>query len=177
MPSKRLRTERTGPVELPRGIGTRGIKYEGCELAVGKRPYIDDMKTPGMLHAALKLSDHARAEILSINVAEALEEPGVEAVYTAADVPGELRVGLIHKDWPVFIPEGGITSYLGDVLAIVVANDRETARRAAALVRVDYPQAAPDHRSRRRHRRRRRCGVDTRRQRAVALDVSAWERR
>ena len=44
---------------------------------------------------------------------------------TAADVPGELRVGLIHKDWPVFIPVGGRTSYLGDVIAMVVA---ETAR-------------------------------------------------
>ena len=53
-------------------------------------------------------------------------------------MPGELRVGLIHKDWPVFIPEGGRTSYLGDVLAFVVANDRATARRAAELVEVEY---------------------------------------
>ena len=96
-----------------------------------------------MLHAALKLTDHARAEIIAINPSHALEEPGVEAVYTAADVPGELRIGLIHKDWPVFIPEGGITSYLGDVLAIVVARDRETARRAAALVDVTYKELRP----------------------------------
>ena len=130
-------------VALPRGVGTRGIKYEGCDLAVGRRPFIDDMREPGMLHAALKLTDHARAEIISINPSHALEEPGVEAVYTAADVPGELRVGLIHKDWPVFIPEGGITSYLGDVLAIVVARDRETARRAAALVEVTYNELRP----------------------------------
>ncbi len=68
---------------------------------------------------------------------------GSKAVFTAKDVPGELRVGLIHKDWPVFIPEGGLTSYLGDVLAIVVARDRETARRAAALVDVDYRVLRP----------------------------------
>ncbi len=68
---------------------------------------------------------------------------GVEAVLTAADVPGELRVGLIHKDWPVFIPEGGRTSYLGDVLAVVVAGDRATAERASALVEVDYEVLAP----------------------------------
>jgi aldehyde oxidoreductase len=63
---------------------------------------------------------------------------GVVRVFTAADVPGALKVGLIHKDWPVFIPEGGRTSFLGDVLALVVAGDKETARRAAALVEVEY---------------------------------------
>jgi xanthine dehydrogenase molybdenum-binding subunit len=130
-------------IELPRGIGSSGIKYEGCDLAVGRRPYIDDMRVPGMLHGALRLSDHARAEVVHIDTARASREEGVEAVFTAKDVPGELRVGLIHKDWPVFIPEGGVTSYLGDVLAIVVARDRETARRAAALVDVEYRVLRP----------------------------------
>ena len=69
--------------------------------------------------------------------------PGVERVLTAADVPGELRIGLIHRDWPVFIPVGGRTSYTGDVLALVVAADRATARRAAELVEVDYGPLPP----------------------------------
>ena len=64
-------------------------------------------------------------------------------MFTAADVPGELRVGIIHTDWPVFIPEGGRTSYLGDVLAIVVADSRETAREAAKLVEVTYRPLRP----------------------------------
>jgi xanthine dehydrogenase molybdenum-binding subunit len=130
-------------VELPRGIGSSGVKYEGCDLAVGRRPYIDDMQVPGMLHAALRLADHARAEVRRIDVSRAAREPGVERVFTAKDVPGELKVGLIHQDWPVFIPEGGRTSYLGDVLAIVAARNRETARRAAALVQVDYRVLRP----------------------------------
>jgi xanthine dehydrogenase molybdenum-binding subunit len=62
----------------------------------------------------------------------------VVAAFTAADIPGELRVGLIHHDWPVMIPEGGRTSYLGDVLAVVVAEDRQTARAAASEVQVTY---------------------------------------
>jgi xanthine dehydrogenase molybdenum-binding subunit len=62
----------------------------------------------------------------------------VVTVLTAADIPGELRVGLIHKDWPVLIPEGGRTSFAGDVLAVVVADTRDHARHAATLVRVDY---------------------------------------
>jgi xanthine dehydrogenase molybdenum-binding subunit len=130
-------------IELPRGIGSSGIKYEGCDLAVGRRPYIDDMRVPGMLHGALRLSDHARAEVVRIDTARASRQPGVRAVFTARDVPGELRVGLIHKDWPVFIPEGGLTSYLGDVLAMVIASDRETARRATALVDVEYRVLRP----------------------------------
>jgi xanthine dehydrogenase molybdenum-binding subunit len=127
----------------PGGIGSAGIKYEGRQLSVGARPFIDDMTPPGCLHGALKLTDHARAGITSINTKPALAMPGVRAVFTAPDVPGELRVGLIHKDWPVFIPVGGRTSYLGDVLAVVVADDRETARRAAQLVEVGYDVLEP----------------------------------
>ncbi|MEX2659563.1 MAG: molybdopterin cofactor-binding domain-containing protein, partial [Acidimicrobiales bacterium] len=125
------------------GIGTRGVKYEGRELAVGVRPFIDDMQPDGCLHGAFHLAAHARADVVRIDTAASLAVEGVEAVLTAADVPGELRVGLIHKDWPVFIPEGGRTSYLGDVLALVVASDRETARRAATLVDVEYRPLRP----------------------------------
>ena len=127
------------PVVLsPGGIGTRGVRYEAAELALGDRPFIDDMVPVGLLHGAFHLSDHARANVVAIDVSKADAEPGVEAVLTAADVPGELRTGLIHKDWPAFIPVGGRTSYLGDVLAMVVAADRPTARRAAALIEVTY---------------------------------------
>ena len=132
------------PVAVPRGgIGSSGIKYEAAELSLGDRPFIDDLRPPGLLHAALHLADHARADVVRIDTAAAAAVEGVEAVFTAADVPGELRVGLIHKDWPVFIPEGGRTSYLGDVLAVVVAGDRETARHAATLVDVEYVPLAP----------------------------------
>jgi xanthine dehydrogenase molybdenum-binding subunit len=127
----------------PTGVGSSGIKYEGRQLTVGTRPFIDDMAPPGCLHGALRLTDHARADITSIDARPALAQRGVHAVFTAADVAGELRVGLIHKDWPVLIPIGGRTSYLGDVLAVVVAEDRETARRAAGLIEVGYEPLDP----------------------------------
>ncbi len=126
------------PTTLPHGIGSNGAKYEAEALALGDRGYVDDLRVEGMLHAALRLTDHARAEVVRIDTAAARAFPGVEAVFTAADVPGTLRVGIIHKDWPVFIPEGGRTSYLGDVIAVVVAGDREVARHAASLVTVEY---------------------------------------
>ena len=127
----------------PGGVGVSGLRYQGGELTLGDKPYVDDLRIPGMLHAALHLSAHARADVVRIDTTAAAEATGVVAVFTAADIPGELRVGLIHKDWPVMIPEGGRTSYLGDVLAVVVAADRETARAAAALVDVIYQPLSP----------------------------------
>ena len=129
------------PAETPlEGIGSSGWKYEAEDLATGRRPFIDDMQPDGLLHGAFKLSEHARAEIISIDTSAAESLKGVVRVVTASDVPGDLRVGLIHKDWPVFIPVGGKTSYLGDVLALVVATDRTTARKAAELVDITYKE-------------------------------------
>ena len=62
----------------------------------------------------------------------------MEAVATAADVPGERWYGLIYNDWPGFVAEGEEVRYVGDVLAAVAAVDRHTARAAAELVDVSY---------------------------------------
>ena len=119
-------------------IGGSGMKYEARQLTLGDRGYVDDMRVPGMLHAALHLTDHARADILAIDTSAALAAPGVHAVLTAADIPGELLVGIIYKDWPVMIPVAGRTSYAGDIIAIVVADSHQQARAAALLVSVRY---------------------------------------
>ena len=128
---------------LPGGIGTSGAKYEAAELAMGDRGYVDDIRLPGMLHGALHLTEHVRADIVSIDTSVAVAAPGVIAVYTAADVPGAQYVGIIYKDWPVFIGEGQRTSYAGDVLAIVVAETKQQARAAAKLVQVGYEVLRP----------------------------------
>ena len=121
-----------------KGIGSRGARYEGGQLSLGEHGFIDDLRVDGMLHGFVRLADHARAEVLRIDTTTAEAMPGVVRVLTAADVPGALRVGLIHEDWPVFIPEGGRTSYLGDVMAMVVADTREQARAAADAIEIDY---------------------------------------
>lgn len=129
------------PVEAPTlsaSVGGRGAKYEAAELTLGDRGYVDDIRVPGMLHAALRLTDHTRATVRSIDVSAAMTATGVVAVMTAEDIPGELRTGLIYKDWPVMIPVGGMTSYGGDVLAVVVADTRINARAATELIVVDY---------------------------------------
>ncbi|NBT26833.1 MAG: selenium-dependent xanthine dehydrogenase, partial [Actinobacteria bacterium] len=134
----------SSPQPLPLGeIGTRSAKYEAAELALGDRGYVDDIRLPGLLHAALVFTDHARADILKIDTEKAMQQAGVVAVYTAQDIPGDPMVGIIYKDWPVMIPVGGRTSYAGDVLAIVVAETREAARAATSQVIVDYAPLTP----------------------------------
>jgi len=125
------------------GIGSRAPKYEARDLALGSRGYVDDIRVPGMLHAALHLTRHTRATITAIAVDAARAVPGVHAVFTAADVPGELKVGLIYKDWPILIPVGGRTSFAGDVIAIVVADDLQTQRIEHAFLEPESTVAVP----------------------------------
>ena len=163
---------------LGAGVGASGAKYEAAELALGDRDYVDDIRVPGMLHAALRLTDHARADVTAIDTAAAAAADGVVGVFTAADIPGELRVGIIYKDWPIMIPVGGRTSYAGDVLAIVVAETRQQARAAAELVEVELRRADSGHRPAGRHRAGRRARrVGHRRQRAVAQRLRPRRRR
>jgi aldehyde oxidoreductase len=128
---------------LPGGVGTSGAKFEAPQLALGDRGYVDDLRVPGMVHGAVHLTAHARATILSIDASRALAAPGVLAVFTAADIPGAQYVGIIYKDWPIFIGVGQRTSYAGDVLAFVVATTKQSARDAATLIDVTYDVHRP----------------------------------
>ena len=120
------------------GVGARLARYKGLELALGDRPYVDDMTRPGLLHGALVLSPHPRALVKRIDTRRAAAHPGVVAVATAKDVPGERWYGLIKNDWPGFVAEGEEARCVGDVLAAIAAVDEATAREAAALVEVEY---------------------------------------
>ncbi len=125
------------------GVGARLVKFQAPQLVAGERLYVDDMTRPGLLHAALVLSPHARARVRRIDATRARSLPGVVASITAADVPGERWYGLIENDWPCFVAEGEEVRCVGDVLAAVAAVDRHTAREAAALVDVDYEPLLP----------------------------------
>ncbi|MCZ7589113.1 MAG: xanthine dehydrogenase family protein molybdopterin-binding subunit [Gaiella sp.] len=125
------------------GIGARAPRYEGAELALGDRPFVADLVEPGMLQGALRFSDHPRARVLAIDTAAAGACPGVVAVVTAADVPGERLQGPLTRDRPQLVAVGETTAYVGDVLAAVAAESRAAAREAAALVRVEYEVLEP----------------------------------
>jgi xanthine dehydrogenase molybdenum-binding subunit len=130
------------------GVGVPAPRYEGREQVLGERPFVGDLVAPGMLHGALRFSDHPRALVRRIDTSAAERHPGVVRVVTWKDVPGERFQGLIRRDWPAFVAEGEETRYVGDVLAAVAAETRDAARAAAALVEVEYemrpPVADPD---------------------------------
>jgi selenium-dependent xanthine dehydrogenase len=124
-------------------VGCSLARYEGQQMTLGDRPYVDDLERPGMLHGAVVLSPHARAKVIAIDTSAAAGLPGVAAVVTAEDVPGDRWVGLLYNDWPVFVAAGEEVRCVGDVLAAVAADDEHTAREAAALVRIEYEVLEP----------------------------------
>ena len=93
-----------------------------------------------MIYASAVRSAYPRARVLAIHTEEAKALPGVVGVFTAADIPGQNKVGHLKKDWDTMIAVGDITHYLGDAICIVAAEDPETLERAKALVRVDYEE-------------------------------------
>ena len=96
-----------------------------------------------MLYGALKFSDHPRAKVLSMDFSEAGAHPGVERIFTAEDIPGARHTGLIVQDWPLMIEIGEETRYIGDVLAVVVADTEKNAREAVQKINVDYEVLSP----------------------------------
>lgn len=124
-------------------VGTRLERYRAREFALGDWKYIDDMAVPGMVYAAMRFSDHPRALVKRIDTEKALAIPGVHHVYTASDVPGERYVGLIVNDWPILVAEGEETRYVGDIIAVAVADDQHAARKAAASIEIDYEVREP----------------------------------
>lgn len=124
-------------------VGKPLARYQGTEAVLGMRPYVDDLRFPGMLHGAVVQPKFARSRIMQIDTEPAKHIPGVVAIFTAADVPGERFVGLIRKDWPIFVAEGETNACIGDVLAVVVATDEATARKGAEAVLVTAEPLEP----------------------------------
>ncbi|MEO5965169.1 MAG: xanthine dehydrogenase family protein molybdopterin-binding subunit [Candidatus Limnocylindrales bacterium] len=103
----------------------------------GAQEYLADLPAADALHAKLVTLDCARARIIAIDATEALALPGVHLVMTADDLPQPVpRFGPQREDRPVLAV--GETKYHGDPVAIVVADTRELAERAAALVQVEH---------------------------------------
>lgn len=116
-------------------VGAPIRRVDARDKVTGRAVYVDDMRLPGMLHAALVLPRIAHAELLSVEPGDALSMPGVLRVLTAADVPGENQVGVIDADQPL-LPHDRIR-YTGDAVAIVVADTAANAREAALAVGVN----------------------------------------
>ncbi len=125
------------------GVGRSAARVGGLEQTLGDKPFIDDMRAPGMLHGAMVLSEHPRAKVLAIHTGEAAAPAGVVRIFTARDVPGERGAGLTIPDFPLFVAVGETTCCVGDFIAMVVADTQFHARQAAAKIKVDYEVLEP----------------------------------
>lgn len=142
--AEKLRTGELPPPEVPEvsatldTIGKPLPRPDGVEKVTGRARYADDYSFPGMLHGATLRSAHPHARILAIDTRVAKALPGVQAVLTHADIPGDPRHGLVENDWPAFAGGKFAARYVGDPIALVVAETPEIARAGLALVRVEY---------------------------------------
>jgi xanthine dehydrogenase large subunit len=107
--------------------------HESAHLHVaGAAPYADDIpETAGTLHAALGLSPLAHGRLTGLDLERVRAQPGVVAVLTGADFPGDNQCGALLHDEPILAE--GTLRYLGQPVFAVIARSREQARRAAAL--------------------------------------------
>ncbi len=117
-------------------IGVNVRRIDAPSKVSGALRYAGDMVMPGMLHVQVLRSPHPHARILSIDTSEAEAMEGVEAVVTAADVPGEDGFGVFVHDQPVMARDK--VRYVGEAVAAVAAEDALTARRALEKIRVAY---------------------------------------
>ncbi len=130
-----------------RYIGQRVRRKEDPRLLTGRGQFVDDIVVPGMLHAAFTRSPIARGRIVSIDTAIARDVPGVHAVYTQADL-AHFKVDMINfylvspavETTPL---ANGRVAYVGEPVALVIADSRHIAEDAASLVEVQYADEAP----------------------------------
>jgi aerobic carbon-monoxide dehydrogenase large subunit len=129
-------------------VGTSPVRNEDRRLLTGQALFVDDVQLPGMLHVAFVRSAHAHAVLRAVDASAARARPGVMAVYTAEDLgdynqPGPLLVapppveGLVFNQATQLPLASGRLRYVGETVAMVVAESRYVAEDAAAEVWVD----------------------------------------
>jgi xanthine dehydrogenase D subunit len=122
-------------------LGQSALRPDGIAKVQGTFAFSGDLSADGVLWGATLRSPHPHARIVRIDVSGAWRIAGVEAVVTAADVPGSMTYGLISSDQPVFASD--VVRFVGEPVAAVAADHPETCRRALAAITVEYEVLAP----------------------------------
>lgn len=139
--AKMLRENLPVPQDSGSGaIGENLLRVDAKAKVLGTAEYADDIFLPGMAYGSPVRSKYPRARVLKIHTEKAAALPGVLAVLTAKDIPGNQKIGHLKKDWDVLIPEGKITHFLGDAVALVAAESKEALEEAKKLVEVEYEE-------------------------------------
>jgi len=123
------------------GLGSSVKRPDGVPKVDGSFAFSSDLHADGMVWGHILRSPHPHARIRSVDIGPALAVPGVHAVLTADDVPGDKNFGLEHADQPVFAHD--VVMHIGEAVAAVAADHPDTARRAARSIVVDYEVLEP----------------------------------
>ena len=134
-------TESATRNELRGRLGDSITRPDGVAKVQGSFAFSGDLSADGFLWGATLRSPHPHARIVRLDVSGAWKISGVEAVVTAADVPGRPTYGLISEDQPVFASE--VVRFVGEPIAAVAADHPETCRRALAAIIVEYEVLPP----------------------------------
>lgn len=123
-------------------LNTNFQRVDAYQKVLGEGKFTDDVVLPGMIYAKALRSAYPRARVNKIDISKALRHKKCVRILTAADVPNN-KIGHIVQDWDVMIPEGGITRYVGDALALVAAESKEALDEIIDLIDVDYTVLKP----------------------------------
>ena len=124
-------------------VGENLPRVDAPAKALGVAEYTDDIHLPGMLHGGAVRSEYPRAIVKSIDTAEARALPGVRAVLTAAELPGQVKVGHLKRDQWVLVPVGEEVHFCGDPIVLIAADTPELLNQARALVKIEYEVLQP----------------------------------
>ncbi|MDR0760332.1 MAG: selenium-dependent xanthine dehydrogenase [Treponema sp.] len=130
------------PKETDASLDRRFKRVDAKDKTLGIGKYCDDLEFDGMIHAKALRSKYPRARINKIDISKAEKHPDCVRILTAKDVP-QNKIGHIVQDWDVMIPEGSVTRYIGDSIALVGSLKRESLDKILALIEVDYTELEP----------------------------------
>lgn len=131
----------TPPLASARPLGVIGHSLprpDAVAKVTGQALFTDDLKFEGMLYARVKRAGVPHAILKKLDVSKAKQFPGVHAVLTAEDIPGERNHGLVYYDWPILIGVGERVRTVGDAIAIVAAETRAIATAALDLIELVF---------------------------------------
>ncbi|NFH68430.1 selenium-dependent xanthine dehydrogenase [Clostridium botulinum] len=120
-------------------ISERFKRVDAEEKILGTGIFVDDVQLPGMIYAKALRSKYPRARVNKIDLTQALKHEDVVKILIAKDVPNN-KIGHLVQDWDVMIAEGDITRYIGDALALIATNHKETLDEVINLIEVDYTE-------------------------------------
>ena len=125
-------------IHTHKSVGHTHLRPDGIEKVNGKAVYTDDLEFEGMLYAKVRRAMIPHGFLTKLDISKAKALPGVAAVLTADDIPGEHNHGLVVYDWPVMVGVGERVRYVGDAIAIVAAETQEIAEQASALIEAEF---------------------------------------